>query len=227
MGPTQTDHDQAVLAQARLAARAAHHFNNCLAAVIANLEMAQEDSAAGRPHDPALVEIALDAARRAAGTCRALQSFARPPGAPPSPLNLGGVLRQMEDTSPQIQWDGPAEGLWVLAEESELLAALHTLVNHAGPFIVKSGRLKVAESLNDPGVVVLTMEGDGPPQPPVPLSRLFEPLAGHPDHDIDLSQVWSMVRRADGRMDAALGEDRRLQVRIYLPMASPPNEEGV
>lgn len=227
MGPTLAGRDLDVLAQARLAARAAHHFNNCLAAVIANLEMALEDSADGRPHDPALVELALDAARRAAGTCRALQNFARPPGAPPSPLNLGDVLRQVEETSPQLHWEGPVEGLWVLAEESELLAAVHTLVNHSGPFIVKRGHLWVAESLLDPGMVVLTMEGDGPPCSVVPLSRLFEPLAGHPDHDIDLSQAGSMVRRAGGMMDASLSEDSRLQVRIYLPLASPPNEEGI
>ncbi|CAA7625767.1 hypothetical protein MCP1_50171 [Candidatus Terasakiella magnetica] len=225
MIPSPAGHDLELLAQARLAARAAHHFNNCLAVIIANLEMALEDWGAGRPLDPALVELPLDAARRAAGTCRMLQNFSRPPGAPPSPVGLADVLRQVAEEYPNIEVDGSAEGITVLAEESEFLAALDTLAKRSGPFILERGRLAVLRPAATPDTIVLTLEGDSPPLSSVSPSQLLEPLAGHPAHDIDLSQAGSMMRRAGGEMVAAINEDGRLVVHLRLPVAPPINEE--
>lgn len=225
MIPPPADHDLELLAQARLAARAAHHFNNCLAVIIANLEMALEDSVAGPPIDPALVEISLDAARRAAGTCRMLQNFSRPPGAPPSPVGLAGILRLVTKECPTIEIAGAIEDVAVLAEETELLAAFATLAQRSGPFILERGRLVVSRPAATPDMIVLTLEGDGPPLSPDSLSRLFEPLAGHPPHDIDLSQAGSMMRRAGGAMTAAVNVDGRLVVHLCLSVAPPVNEE--
>ncbi|TAN49565.1 MAG: hypothetical protein EPN26_11155 [Rhodospirillales bacterium] len=217
--------DLELMAQARLAGRAAHHFNNCLAVIIANLEMAVEDAAAGRPYDPTLSHQALDAARRAAATCRKLQDFARPPGAPPSPLSLESVLAEMAATRPHIEIEAADANILVLAEESELISALHTLAAPSTPFILKRGRLVVRDPPTDPDWVTMTMEGDGRSPPPDALPSLFEPLTGHAGHDIDLSQVWSMIRRAGGRIDAALDDEGRLIVHLRLARA-PSGCEG-
>lgn len=214
-----------LMAQARLAGRAAHHFNNCLAVIIANLEMAVEDAAAGRPHDPTLSHQALDAARRAAMTCRKLQDFARPPGAPPSLLSLESVLAEMAETLPHVEIEAANPDLLVLAEESELISALHTLAAQSTPFILERGRLVVRDLPTDPDWVTMTMEGDGRSLPPDALPSLFEPLTGHAGHDIDLSQVWSMIRRAGGRIDAALDGEGRLIVHLRLACA-PSRREG-
>ncbi|CAA7613735.1 hypothetical protein [Magnetospirillum sp. SS-4] len=222
MSPPSDERDLELSAQARLAARAAHHFNNALAVIIANLEMAQEDAAAGRPHDPALVETALNAARGAAGTCRKLQDFARPPGAPPSPLALSAILGQLAETSPAIEIDAPAMDIPVMAEESELLATLDALAHHSTAFIREKGRLRVS---TDRESVILTLQGDGPPPSPASLPRLFEPLAGHPGQDADLSQAGSMARRAGVSISAVMDDDGRLAVRLRLPMAPPESKE--
>ncbi|MDO8607624.1 MAG: hypothetical protein Q7R40_13890 [Phaeospirillum sp.] len=205
-----------LMAQARLAGRVAHHFNNCLAVIIANLEMTVEDAAAGRPHDPTLADQALDAARRAAATCRKLQNFARPPGAPPSPLNLGAVMAEMAEKQPHVTIEGANTDVMVLAEESELITALHTLAVPSGVFILERGRIVVRECSADPDWVTVTMDGDGPSLSPDALPSLFEPLAGHAGHDVDLSQVWSMIRRAGGRIDATLNDEGRLIVHLRL-----------
>lgn len=217
MLPPRHDPGLDLLAQARLAARVAHRFNNCLAAIIANLEMAAEDAAAGRDIDPALIDLALGAARRAVGTCRNLQDFARPPGAPPSSLALAAFLATMAGDLPQLEITETGGDVAVLAEESELIAALHILASPSGPILSKRVRLGVSKSSGESEWVTLTLEGDGPALPSEALSCLFEPLAGqHADFD----RAWAMMRRAGGRVDAALDKDGRLLIHLSLPRAA-------
>lgn len=222
MVPPRKSLDDALVAQARLAGRVAHAFNNYLAVIIANLEMAMEDATSGRC-DPALIDLALGAARRAVETCRMLQDFARPAGAPPSPHSLRAILATLAESLRHIEITGTGGDIAILAEESELLATLHALANQPGTFVSKKGRLIVSEPSDDPEWILLTMEGDGPPLPREALPDLFEPIIGH--RDIDLSRAWSRMRRAGGLIDAGLNPEGRLTVHLRLPRA-PPDHEG-
>lgn len=211
------------MAQARLASRIAHRFNNSLAVIIANLEMAAEDMAAGRPLDPELVGLALTSARLATATCRALENFARPPGAPPSSVDLDAVLDDFRQRFPHVRCSAEHNGIWALAEESELLAALAALVIKGGPLIVERGSVSI--SVGEDQHVSISVEGDTLLSGPDGIDDHFSPLPDRDGRMCRFGLVWAMMRRAGGTMTINVADKTRPIVTLHLEIPSSGAEE--
>jgi PAS domain S-box-containing protein len=121
----------------RMAAAIAHHFNNHLAAVMGNLELAIADVPLGAESDERLTD-ALHAAHEAAEVSRLMLTYLGQAQARPEPLDLSEICRRSVrllqaampiDTALEI--DLPSLGPGISANANEIQQILTNLVTNA------------------------------------------------------------------------------------------------
>ena len=122
---------------ARMAGAVAHHFNNMLAVILGNLEIARDDLS---PEERAFANIAEadKAARRAAEISRRMLTYLGQDPAPRHPLDLsaacrGGLesLRGEIQTGDRLKQDLPEPGPMITANPAQIEHVLSALVENA------------------------------------------------------------------------------------------------
>jgi PAS domain S-box-containing protein len=193
-----------------LAGGVAHDFNNLLAVVLSNASLEREEAEPGSPLAEALDTI-MTAARRGAGLCKQLLSYAgRGPDAHQA-LDLGALVHE---TSALLQVSLPknvrlvldldADVPWVRGDTTQLQQVLMNLV------------LNAAEALDQrPGQVILRLR-----QQALDASQLATARVGH-----DVTPGDYVVLEVE---DTGLGMSSALQARIFEPFfTTKPTGRGM
>lgn len=221
----------------------AHDFNNLLAVVLGNLELVD-----ARLEDPKAREFlrqASGAAERGAELTRRLLSFARRQPLNPIPVVLDELLtetRSMLERTLRADIELCVESrarLPVLADPTQLQAALLNLANNAQDAMAGPGRITIRTSLvatpamrglfrdaQNVDHVCIEVADTGVGMSPEVLDRAFEPFFSTKHavqgSGLGLSMVHGFVRQSRGHMDIDSQEGAGTSIRIYLPAAPSP-----
>jgi signal transduction histidine kinase/CheY-like chemotaxis protein len=236
---------QRLQAVGTIAGGVAHNFNNLLAIILGNLDLASQ-----RSSDIARLPGHLDAARlaaeRGANLTWQLLAFARQQPLCPEPIEPSGQLRDLSmliaESFPaniRIETDIPPD-LWVVeVDPSEFqLALLNSGFNArdampGGGVLRISAKNRVAQHhrLGLSGrYVVIEIADNGSGIPPEILPRVFEPFMTTKDAmagtGLGLSQVHGFVHQSGGAVEIESEPGKGTAVRMYLPAAKAPISEA-
>jgi signal transduction histidine kinase len=214
----------------RLAASVAHHVNNALTGVIANLELSlrlvSSDAATA-----SYLRDSLAYALRAADAVKRIVSYAyrKPPAATPAPVSLRSLAAEAVDRlrsrcgpGVSVQLGGDSSG-WAAGSESLLRSALDQLLDNA------------AEAVPGGGAIWLVLEDDGDRRylhvcdtgsgiPAEVQGRLFEPFVttkalGHLGLGLALCRELLQAQGGEVRVVSVAGQGT--VVSLSLPALAP------
>ena len=234
-------HAQKMESVGRLAGGVAHDFNNMLAAILGNVELAIGNENAARPVHDELLEI-RKAAERAAVVTRQLLGFARKQMTFPRVLDLNAtvddalkMLRRLIGEDVAIAWQ-PGPDLWpVKIDPSQIDQILANLVLNARDAIAGIGHVTI-ETGNGvfdaaycathggyvPGEYVrLAVSDDGCGMPKAVLDRIFEPFfTSKPvgkGTGLGLATVYGIVTQNRGFINVYSEPGHGSTFKVYLP----------
>lgn len=225
----------------RLAGGVAHDFNNMLAVIIGNTELALREVAPGQSPHAHLLDI-LKAARRSADVARQLLNFASRQDVHPEVLDLneavGGtvtMLQRLIGEDVQLRWT-PGPGLWPVrmdpAQLDQILANLcinaRTAIADVGEVCIETGNATLDESRvqGQPGLhagdfVRLVVSDNGSGMDEATASRIFEPFFTTQDvgkgAGLGLASVHGSITQSGGFIDVDTKPGRGTTFFIYLP----------
>lgn len=224
-----------------LAGGMAHDFNNCLAAILGNVEIASAGVSDERN------SAALERARKACGTARqiALRLLTFSAGGEPvrQPVSLEEVVREI--VPPMLTGSAVhlelefAKGLGMVSADPDQLAQLvRRIVANSLEAMGTAGSLRIAaSSLDSDGsthvprgrFIQISVSDTGPGIPRENLGRVFEPyFTSKPDAPgLGLAVCFSIARKHGGRIEAVAGTEGA-EIRIWLPESvEAPLADGV
>jgi signal transduction histidine kinase/CheY-like chemotaxis protein len=224
----------------RLTGGVAHDFNNILAAIVGNIELA---CARLEPGDPGRqwLDAATQSANRGAALVQQLLAFARRQNLRPQAVDLnrhiGGSLDMLQrllrsDVRVEARL---AAGAWLVRVDPNQLEAaiLNLAINardampHGGTLRLETANVSFADHSGDLGLglngdfVAVTVADTGTGVPPDILEKVFEPFfttkAIGAGSGLGLSMVQGFAQQSSGsvRIDSAVG--RGTSVTLYLP----------
>jgi PAS domain S-box-containing protein len=219
----------------------AHDFNNILAIIIGNLDLARPRVKGDAKADE-LVGECLDAALRGADLTRRLLAFARRQPLRPQRFDVNDLvgeavklLRRLLDDNIMISLH-LAPDLWpVLADPAQLEAALANLATNARDAMPQGGKLLIATAnrpLDDdyaathpevvPGDYAMVEVSDtGAGMSPEVASRIFEPFFTTKEvgkgTGLGLSMVFGFIKQSGGHINVYSELGTGTTVRLYLP----------
>ncbi|MGX9990946.1 ATP-binding protein [Rhizobium sp. Z1P35] len=221
----------------------AHDFNNMLAIIIGNLDLAQRRlSGSEDPRLPYSIQNAKDGAQRAAVLTARLLAFSRQQPLAPEVIDLnklvGGMSELLRRTlGEQIRIETVlAGGLWPsFADLSQLENAILNLAVNARDAMPGGGNLTI-ETANtelderysrmhsevEAGqYVMISMTDTGTGMSPEVIERAFDPFyttkGPGKGTGLGLSQVYGYVKQSGGHIKIYSEIDRGTTVKIYLP----------
>ena len=229
----------------RLAGGVAHDFNNVLAAIVMQAELAVET-----PGLPGSVKEDLQAIRsaaeRAAGLTRQLLLFGRRQAMQPRPLdinetvtNLSRFLQRLLGEDVRLQLDLSPGSLVTYGDPAMLDQVLLNLAINARDAMPQGGRLRVetaaevvdeakARTIPDvaPGPYVrISVSDEGLGIAPDVLPRIFEPFFTTKEvgkgTGLGLSTVFGIVREHRGWIDVDSTPGKGSTFHVFLPAAGP------
>lgn len=236
---------QRLQALGTIAGGVAHNFNNLLAIVLGNLDLASRPSSDIERVQQYLAR-ATAAAERGSRLTWQLLSFARQQPLLFEPIklseqlrNLAILIRETLPTSIEIETD-IAGDLWVVeTDPSELQLALLNLGFNARDAMPGGGKLRISarnQVIQDHRLslsgryVAIEIADNGSGIPPELLPRVFEPFmttkpvgAGS---GLGLSQVHGFVRQSGGAVHIESEPGKGTIVRMYLLAAEAPTAAG-
>jgi PAS domain S-box-containing protein len=238
---TQLAHSQRMESVGRLAGGVAHDFNNMLAVIIGNTELALREVAPGQPPHAHLQDI-LKAARRSADVARQLLNFSSRQEIHPEVLDLneavGGtvtMLQRLIGEDIQLRWT-PGPGLWPVrmdpSQLDQVLANLcinaRTAIADVGEVCIETGNATLDETRvqGQPGLragdfVRLVVSDNGSGMDEATAARVFEPFFTTQDvgkgAGLGLASVHGSITRSGGFMDLDTRPGRGTTFFIYLP----------
>ncbi|MDB4977018.1 MAG: histidine kinase, partial [Myxococcaceae bacterium] len=227
----------------------AHDFNNLLQIIGGNLQLLRGDVAGSKRAERRL-GTAVSAVQRGAKLASQLLAFARRQPLSPYPLNLGRVLRNMNDLLRRAVGDDIQielqiqKGLWnTFADPNQLDNVVLNLVLNARDAMKAQGRLVVSVQnaqldASDPALpadvrrgdyVRLAVTDDGAGMTPEVIERAFEPFfttkpEGH-GTGLGLSMVYGFVKQSNGHIKIQSRVDEGTTLEIFLPRTSEPEVE--
>ncbi len=225
----------------RLAGGVAHDFNNMLAVILGNTELAMMELEQDDPLYGELEEI-RSAATRSSDLTSQLLAFARKQTIAPRVLNLNDtlegmlkMLRRLIGEDIDLVWR-PADELWpVRVDPAQIDQALANLVVNARDAIEDVGKVTIetenvrvsadyAEGLLDavPGeYVVLAVSDDGCGMDEAALAQLFDPFFTTKPRDegtgLGLATVYGIVRQNEGFINVYSEVGEGTTFKIYFP----------
>ncbi|SEP77374.1 Histidine kinase-, DNA gyrase B-, and HSP90-like ATPase [Faunimonas pinastri] len=233
----------------RLTGGVAHDFNNMLAIVIGNLQLAQRRLRKGVVDVDTFLTHAAEGASRAAMLTSRLLAFARRQPLSPQPIEVnklvGGISELMRRTlGEEIAIETVlAGGLWrIHADANQLESALLNLALNARDAMPSGGRLTIetanadlderyAASHNEVTagqyvMIAVTDTGEGMTEEV--KAQAFEPFfttkaSGH-GTGLGLSQVYGFVKQSGGHAKIYSEVGRGTSIKIYLPRFSGADE---
>jgi PAS domain S-box-containing protein len=228
----------------------AHDFNNLLTIVIGNLAALEEE----RTDDEslrAMIDPALDAARRGAELVRRLLAFARrqplvPKPTDPSDLVAGmsELLRRTLGTAIRIETKLQENAWLVLADPHQLESAILNLAINSRDAMPEGGKLVIAldhvaldehyatrhphATPGDHVAIAVTDTGTG--IPPEIIERVFDPFFTTKDtrHNsgLGLSMVYGFMCQLGGHVTIETGVGVGTTVRLYLPRVAATKDSA-
>ncbi|MDF2493724.1 MAG: histidine kinase [Sphingomonas sp.] len=232
---------QKLEALGKLTGGVAHDFNNLLQVISGNLQLLTRD-VVGNPRAEKRVENAMAGVTRGAKLASQLLAFGRRQPLEPKVINLGRLVRSMDDLLRRsIGEDVEIEtmvsgGLWnTLIDPSQIENAILNLAINARDAMVDGGRLTIEASnafLDDeycrqhedvkPGqyvMIAVTDTGSGIPRDI--LDQVFEPFfSTKPEGKgtgLGLSMVHGLVKQSGGHVKIYSELDEGTTIRLYLP----------
>jgi signal transduction histidine kinase/ActR/RegA family two-component response regulator len=235
----------------RLTGGVAHDFNNILAAVVGNIELA---CARLGPSDAKLpwLNAAMQSANRGAALVQQLLAFARRQNLRPQAVDLNrhignslDMLQRLLRSDVRVQAK-LAPGAWLVrVDSSQLEAALLNLAINARDAMPHGGTLRletanVTLSNNSGGLglngdfVAITVADTGTGIPPDVLEKVFEPFfttkAIGAGSGLGLSMVQGFAQQSSGAVSIDSQVGRGTTVTLYLPRTfealRPPHVEA-
>ncbi|MBK9472301.1 MAG: response regulator [bacterium] len=237
----QLAHSQKMESVGRLAGGVAHDFNNMLAVIIGNTELALQQVAPDQPPHAYLLEV-LNAARRSADVSRQLLNFASRQDIHPEVLDLnaavGGtitMLQRLIGEDIHLRWT-PGPDLWPVrmdpSQLDQVLANLcinaRTAIADVGEVCIETGNTTLDESRvrSQPGLqagdfVRLVVSDNGSGMDDETASRVFEPFFATQDvgkgTGLGLASVHGSITQSGGFIDLDSKPGRGTTFFIYLP----------
>ncbi|RRS04708.1 response regulator [Aquabacterium soli] len=237
----QLRHAQKLEAVGRLTGGVAHDFNNLLQVIGGNLQLLGRDlSGHGRAEER--VKNALGAVGRGAKLASQLLAFGRRQPLAPKVVNLGRLIRNMDDMLRRALGEGIevetiiGGGLWnTHIDAGQMENALLNLAINARDAMQRHGRLTIEAGnsfLDDgyaerhdnitPGQYVMVAVSDtGCGIPAEQLERVFEPFFTTKREGegtgLGLSMVYGFVKQSGGHIKLYSEPDHGTTVRLYLP----------
>jgi PAS domain S-box-containing protein len=237
----QLRHAQKLEAVGRLTGGVAHDFNNLLQVIGGNLQLLGRDLA-GHGRAEERLKNALAAVGRGAKLASQLLAFGRRQPLAPKVVNLGRLIRNMDDMLRRALGEGIeiecviGGGLWnTHIDAGQLENALLNLAINARDAMQGHGRLTIEAGnsfLDDgyaerhdgiePGQYVMVAVSDtGCGIPPEQLERVFEPFFTTKDEGqgtgLGLSMVYGFVKQSGGHVKLYSEPGHGTTVRLYLP----------
>jgi PAS domain S-box-containing protein len=221
----------------------AHDFNNSLAVICGNLDLARERVG----NDAVLAELigeALDAAWRGADLTRRLLAFARRQPLRPVRINVNelveetaGLLTRLLGENIEISLDTTAPVWPILVDPAQLAASLTNLATNARDAMPNGGRLSIRTSNSrldgdyasehadvTPGdYVMIEVSDTGTGIPPDTMGHIFEPFfttkAEGSGTGLGLSMIFGFSKQSGGHINVYSEVGMGTSFRLYLPRA--------
>lgn len=241
-------HSQKMEAIGTLAGGVAHDFNNILAIIIGNTELAIQDIADTHSLNQKLKEIQT-AGQRAKDVVAQLLSFSRQDEAKRQPVELGAIideslklLRVSIPTTIDIKKKLCRQVLTVLSDSTQIQQVLINLcTNAAHAMDAGGGTLTVSLKKTDLGRVVadryglhsgayaqLTVEDTGTGIDPAIADRIFDPYfttkQAHLGTGMGLAIVHGIVTKYNGGITVNSQPGHGTQFHVFLPLCSVVSE---
>lgn len=235
---------QKMEAVGKLTGGVAHDFNNLLQVISGNLQLLFQDVGDNAQAQRRLT-TAVGAVERGARLASQLLAFARRQPLNPTVINLGRMVRDMDDLLRRALGEDVAletiigGGLWnTFADPNQLENVILNLAINARDAMASEGKLTVEAGnamLDDhyaqlhpdvvPGQhVLLAISDTGCGMPPEVLERAFEPFfttkpEGH-GTGLGLSMVYGFVKQTGGHVKIYSEVGHGTTIKIYLPVRS-------
>ncbi|MFP2924179.1 response regulator [Pyxidicoccus sp. 3LG] len=232
---------QKMEAVGKLTGGVAHDFNNLLQVIGGNLQLLQRELGDSAPAQRR-VGTAMGAVERGAKLASQLLAFARQQPLDPTPINLGRLVRGMDDLLRRALGENVAletiigGGLWnTYADPNQLENVILNLAINARDAMEGEGRLTLEAGnamLDDhyaqlhpdvtPGqYVMLAISDTGCGMPPEVMERAFEPFfTTKPEGrgtGLGLSMVYGFVKQTGGHVKLYSEVGHGTTIKIYLP----------
>ncbi|MCB9968598.1 MAG: PAS domain S-box protein [Geminicoccaceae bacterium] len=245
---------QKMEAVGKLTGGVAHDFNNLLQVIGGSLQLLTRE-VAGNERAEGLVRNALVGVTRGANLASQLLSFGRRQPLEPRPINLGRVLRNLDDMlrralGEEIEIETVvAGGIWnCLADATQVENAILNLAINSRDAMGGRGKLTLEAgnaSLDDAYAaehaevtagqyVMLAVTDTGSGIPADVLERVFDPFfTTKPEGEgsgLGLSGVYGFAKQSGGHVKIYSEEGQGTTVRLYLPRTRRPEDsvpEGV
>jgi two-component system, cell cycle sensor histidine kinase and response regulator CckA len=229
----------------RMAGAIAHHFNNYLAAVMGNLELAMGDLPQGAGSDAKLT-AALQAATEAAGLSRLMLTYLGQTQARHDRLDLAAVCRQslplLRAAMPKgivLDTDLPSVGPTIIADANQIQQVLTNLVTNAweasvdgrsvhlaiknvSPADIPEWHCPVEWSPRENAYACLEVMDTGGGIADKDLEKLFDPFfsSKFTGRGLGLAVVLGIVRSHGGAITVDTIPGRGSTFRVFLPMSA-------
>ncbi len=246
----QLQHAHQLEVVGRLASSVAHDFNNILGVILSHTQVAQLTiGASGVADDLTAIERAT---HRGAALARRLLGFGKPTSPAVGPVDLGEVVREMQETlravlpaSIEIRLAGAAESLPVRLDVVQLEQVLLNLAINARDAMAEGGTLTIAveaiavtegdplhSQMIPPGRWARAMVTDsGVGMDSATLARAFEPFfttkPSGTGTGLGLSTVRSVMNEVSGHVLVSSQPGRGTTVSLFLPLATGQLEPGL
>jgi two-component system, cell cycle sensor histidine kinase and response regulator CckA len=225
----------------RLAGGVAHDFNNLLTVISGYGQLALESLGNAPPaRVTSYMQEILNSARRASGMTGQLLAFSRRQAVEPKVLDLGELLRNIEQLLQTMIGEHVDltvrcghERCLIRADAHQMEQVLMNLAGNARDAMPLGGLLAIecgllAEPLERPGFpplrVMLEVRDNGVGMDDAIKARMFEPFFTSKDHGkgtgLGLSTVYGVVSQAGGDIDVESKPGEGCRFRLYFPMAS-------
>jgi PAS domain S-box-containing protein len=227
----------------------AHDFNNLLAGVNGSLELMELRASQGRFGDIArYIDVASDAAKRAAALTHRLLAFSRQQTLDPKPTGVNRLVLGMEDlvrrtVGPAVKIEvAGAPDLWTaLVDASQLENSLLNLCINARDAMPDGGLIRIetanhwldqkaalAQQLPEGAYLSLSVTDSGIGIAPEVMGRVFEPFftTKQPGEGtgLGLSMVYGFAKQSGGLVRIVSQPGEGTTVCIYLPRHDGPVE---
>jgi signal transduction histidine kinase/response regulator RpfG family c-di-GMP phosphodiesterase len=245
----QLRQSQKLEAVGQLTGGVAHDFNNVLQVIMSNLQMLQM-TLAGHPEAQRRLEAAAFAADRGAKLSSQLLAFARRQPLQPVSVNLGRILRGMDELLRRALGETVhietvvAGGLWsTMVDPHQLENVVLNLAINARDAMKGNGRLTlelgnamlddqyVANERDVPAgqYVMMAISDSGCGMPPDVLQRAFEPFFTTKREGegtgLGLSMAYGFVKQSAGHIRIYSEVNAGTTIKIYLPRCHQPEAE--
>jgi PAS domain S-box-containing protein len=241
----QLRHAQKMEAIGQLTGGVAHDFNNLLMAVLGNLELIRKH-VAGDAKATRLIDGALQGAQRGASLTQRLLAFARRQDLQVGPVNLAGLVTEMEDLLQRsvgsriaIEVAAPERLPPVSADANQVELALLNLAVNARDAMPDGGTIRielkeaeqpaVSESLAPGRYVLLSVIDQGQGMDAATLEKAIEPFFSTKElgkgTGLGLSMVHGLALQLDGRLKLTSALGHGTTAELWIPVSTSESHE--